>query len=98
MEFKQSKADPCLYHSWQDGGLTLWVSWIDDCLVAGEIGRMKKAKQQLVDRFECDIVGNFDEYVGMKVERNFEKRWIHLTQPVLIKSLKDEFLDVEDMK
>jgi len=82
----------------QDGGLTLWVSWIDDCLVAGKIKRMKKAKEQFTDRFECNIVENFDEYVSMKNECNFEKRWIHSTQPVLIKSLKDEFLDVEDMQ
>jgi len=98
MDFKRSKADPCLYYSWKDGGLTLWISWIDDCLVTAKDEQMKKAKKSFVDRFDCDIVGNFNEYIGMKVDRNFKEGYIRLTQPVLIKSLEDEFLKAEDMQ
>jgi hypothetical protein len=28
-------ADPCLYFCWIMRGLIIWLSWIDDCLVAG---------------------------------------------------------------
>ena len=34
MCYKQSKADPCLYYQWTSIGLILWISWVDDCLVA----------------------------------------------------------------
>jgi hypothetical protein len=52
---------------------------------------VKIAKQQLIDRFDCDVIGNMDEYVGCKLERNHEERWIRFTQPVLLQSYDDEF-------
>ena len=92
MKFKRSKADPCLYFAWhKKRGLTLWVSWIDDCLVVGTKKSVKKAKAKLIARFDCDVVGNMDEYVGCKLERNHEEPWIKVTQPVLLQSYEDEF-------
>jgi hypothetical protein len=91
MKFKRSQADPCLYYAWTKKGLTLWISWIDDCLVVGSKGNVKRAKKKMVDRFDCDIIGNMNEYVGCKLERNYEEGWIRFTQPVLIQSYSDEF-------
>jgi hypothetical protein len=45
----------------------------------------------MTDRFDCDIIGNMNEYVGCKLEQNKEKRWIKFTQPVLLQSYTDEF-------
>ena len=45
----------------------------------------------MTDRFDCDVIGSMDEYVGCKVTYNKEERWIKLTQPVLLQSFKDEF-------
>jgi histone deacetylase 1/2 len=91
MKFKRSQADPCLYFAWTKKGLTLWISWIDDCLVVGSKGNVKRAKKKMIDRFDCDIIGNMDEYVGCKLERNYEENWVRFTQPVLIQSYSDEF-------
>lgn len=41
--------------------------------------------------FDCDDVGELKEYVGSKVTRDLEGRWIRLTQPVLMQSFQDEF-------
>jgi histone deacetylase 1/2 len=81
MGFKRSKADPCLYFAWTLLGLVLWISWIDDCLVVGKAEGVKKAKRKLTNRFDCDEVGNMDEYVGCKLERNY----------VLLQSFTDKF-------
>ena len=89
MGYTKSQADPCLYFNWTEKGLSVWISWIDDCLTVGK--NMKTAKQKMIDRFDCDAIGNMDEYVGCKVERNVESGWIRLTQPVLLKSYVDEF-------
>ena len=35
MTYKQSKADPCLYFSWVDNVLVVFVSWVDDVMVLG---------------------------------------------------------------
>jgi hypothetical protein len=42
MNFMHNKADPCLYYSWTNANLTLWVSLIDDCLVLDEKKGIKK--------------------------------------------------------
>jgi hypothetical protein len=60
MGFKRSKSDPCLYYKWSTTGLVLWVSWIDDCLVMGHRDAVKVARKQMMDRFDCDVLGNMD--------------------------------------
>ena len=52
----------------------------------------------MTKRFDCDIVGNMDEYVGCKLERNWKERSIRFTQPVMIQSFKDEFDILEGSK
>jgi Reverse transcriptase (RNA-dependent DNA polymerase) len=66
MGFKRSKADPCLYYAWTKFGLCMWISWVDDCLVVGTKEAVAIAKKQLMAKFECDEVGNMNEYVGCK--------------------------------
>jgi hypothetical protein len=46
MEYKWSKADPCLYYCWTKNGLVIWISWIDDCSVIGPKKVIKKAKKK----------------------------------------------------
>ena len=72
MDFKCSKADPCLYFSWMVFGLVLWTSWIDDCMVLGKPEAVKIAKEQLQDAFECDEVGELKEHIGAKIDQNWE--------------------------
>eukprot|EP00957_Ditylum_brightwellii_P198734 15147904-Ditylum_brightwellii.AAC.1 len=91
MTFKKNKADPCLYFNWIGGFLILWMSWVDDCLVAGPGELVKGAKKEMISRFECNEIGKMDEYVGCKVERDLEARTIRLTQPVLLQSYTNEF-------
>jgi hypothetical protein len=91
MNYHRSKADPCLYFDWTTFGLIVWISWVDDCLVVGEKKGTLIAKDQMMARFDCEEVGELDEYVGCKVERNFVDNTIKLTQPVMLQSFIDEF-------
>jgi hypothetical protein len=55
MQFERSKADPCLFFKWTTYGLTLWVTWVDDCLVCGNKTwtGVLQAKDELMDaRFD----------------------------------------------
>ena len=45
----------------------------------------------MTSRFDCDVVGNMDEYVGCKIDRDWENRLLKITQPVMIQSFADEF-------
>jgi hypothetical protein len=40
-------------------------------------------------RFECDDMGELNEYVGCKIDRDEDS--VKFTQPVLIQSYEDEF-------
>ena len=91
MGFKRSKADPCLYFKWTLFGLVIWLSWIDDCLCVGSKQGVMKAKQQMKDQFDCDDVGDLNEYIGCKVEIDHENGTVKFTQPVMLQSFKDEF-------
>jgi hypothetical protein len=78
-----------LYFCWTMSGLIIWLSWIDDCLVAGNEEGMLASKEQMKARFDCDDIGELTEYVGCKVERT--KDYVRFTQPVLLQSYVDEF-------
>jgi uroporphyrinogen-III decarboxylase len=85
MNFERSKTYLwCLCYVWTKSELTLWVSWINDCIVIGEKKGIKKAKEAIIDRFDCYIIGNMDEYVGYKLKQNFIDHCIKFTQPVLL--------------
>jgi hypothetical protein len=45
----------------------------------------------MTDGFDCDIIGNMDEYAGCKIERSTIEGWIRFTQPVLLQSYADKF-------
>ena len=51
----------------------------------------------MIKRFDCDEIGNMDEYVGCKLTRNQQERSLKFTQPVMIQSFTDEFhIDKEE--
>jgi hypothetical protein len=69
------------------------VSWIDDCLVIGNAEGMKHAKNQFMERFDCDEVGNMDEDVGCKIDSGNDEKvpYLKIAQPVLLQNYHDEF-------
>jgi Reverse transcriptase (RNA-dependent DNA polymerase) len=89
MGFKGSNADPCCYIKEIDKQLTICLSWVDDCLIMGTRDNVINTKTKLMEYFECDNVRFSNEYVGCKIELNNGK--VKFTQPVLLRSLVDEF-------
>jgi hypothetical protein len=57
MDYEQTKA-PCLYFNWNTIGMIIWINWVDDCAVLGEVTRVKAAKEQIKSRFDCDYLGD----------------------------------------
>ena len=89
MKFDCSKADPCLYFKWTAIGLTLWISWEDDCVSVGKKELVLAAKKGMTDHFDCDEVGELTEFVGCKLDRTNDS--LRITQLVLMQSFIDEF-------
>jgi hypothetical protein len=69
----------------------MFMSWVDDILIAGRKETVALAIEGLKQHFKLDEQGELQEYVGCKIERSVEGRWMKLTQPVTIQSYTDEF-------
>ena len=90
MGCERSKADPCMYYQWTVGGsLMVWLSWIDDCVCFGEQAEVEKSRDKMKQLFDCDDVGDMNEYVGCKIDK--ENGAFKFTQPVMVQSFEDEF-------
>jgi hypothetical protein len=58
-------------------------------LVAGDPRAVEATKEQMKSRFECDYLGELNEYVGCNIDRGED--FLKFTQPVLFQSYEDEF-------
>ena len=86
LSFRKKCADPYLNHRWDEGnGLMIWASRCDDLLA---VGRKKQAVLEEVEgikgAFNVDDVGVLEDYLGCKLEFDWDNRSCRLTQPVHI--------------
>ena len=80
----RSKADPCLYYTWDTVyGLIIILSWIDDLLIFGKREGVLHYKKKITDLIDCDDIGPLTDHIGNKIEFNHDECWVRLTQPVL---------------
>jgi hypothetical protein len=91
MKYIRSKADPCLHFKWTETGLIIWISWVDDFLVCGNVKDVLEAKAMMGQIFDCEDAGIMNEYVGCKITRDLDEPSLRMTQPVLLQSFEDEF-------
>ena len=79
-----SKADPCLYYTWDAVyGLIIILSWIDDLLIFGKCEGVLHYKRKITDLIDCDDIGPLMDCIGNKIEFNRDEHWVRLTQPVM---------------
>ena len=90
--YMQNKVDPCLYYKWDPTiGLIVWLSFIDDMLIVCKEEGMDIVKKRFTKTVECDDIGPMKEYIGTKINVDHTAKSLKTTQPVLLKSLIDEF-------
>eukprot|EP00804_Cyclotella_cryptica_P029407 CCRYP_013350-RA/>CCRYP_013350-RA protein AED:0.32 eAED:0.07 QI:0/-1/0/1/-1/1/1/0/170 len=59
---------------------------------------MEHEKELLKKHFKCDNVGKVKDYIGCKLDISSDRQSPKMTQPVLVKSLTDEFEDIAQDK
>ncbi|KAI3630368.1 hypothetical protein MIR68_011803 [Amoeboaphelidium protococcarum] len=90
--FERSRADNCLYFRRYKGWLSLIVLYVDDILlIAKESNDVKRLQQELQRKFDMKDPGVAEFIVGMKVECNWEKKTIALSQPAYIDKILSRF-------
>ena len=50
----RSNVDNCVYYKWDDTGLSLLASWVDDLIVAGDEDTVSKQKYKLKEMVPID--------------------------------------------
>ena len=88
MKYARNQADPCLYFRQVKDELVIWISWVDDFLLSGPNKRTQLAKIKMMSLVECEEMGEMKEYIGCKIERNWNERWVKLKKPVMVQSFQ----------
>jgi Reverse transcriptase (RNA-dependent DNA polymerase) len=52
-----SQADPSLCYNWTVDGLVVWITWVDDCIIAGPENQVRKSKEEMMKHMECEEAG-----------------------------------------
>ena len=82
-----------MYYKWDPKlGLIVWLSFIDDMLIVCKKAAMNVVKQQFTETVDCDDISPIKEYIGTKIDIDSGKCKLKITQPVLVRSLIDEFV------
>ena len=57
----------------------------------GNKAGIENYKAEMMQRFDCDDVGELKEHVGCKLDWNKGEKWLKFTQPIFLQSYQDEF-------
>ena len=99
LEFKRSKADPCLLYRENNDGMIIICIYVDDILIVGSQSSIEAAVQDLKTKFTVKRVGTLQEYVGCTVLRSGREKKVQYCQSGLISRLEKDFgYEVENMK
>lgn len=86
-----SQADSCVYFLRKDGEITIVSIWVDDGLVASS---SKKIVLEIIEylQLQFEIVSRpADLFVGLLINRNRDKKYLHLSQPTYISKILSKF-------
>ena len=63
---------------------------MDNYLFTGLNKTTQLEKSKMMSLFEFEELGKTKEYVGCKIESNWNKIWLKLTQPVMVQSFQEK--------
>eukprot|EP00957_Ditylum_brightwellii_P127852 9750053-Ditylum_brightwellii.AAC.1 len=75
---------------WDEAGVVK-IKTYDLCMYYKWNLAVPAESKAFTNRFECDNVGEVNEYVGCKIKRDEKDNSFTFNQPVLIQSFNDEF-------
>ena len=88
--FQQSKADPCVFHRWKEGKLTIISIYVDDLiLLADIISEMKEVKGNLSVKFRMKDLGLLSYCLGIGITQG--EGWLQIQQRQYIMNLLNRF-------
>lgn len=96
--FKRSENDQCLYVRTTNGERLLLVLYVDDILIAGrDMKAISVIKSCFKKEFAMSDLGEVSCFLGMRIERDIEARFLRISQKAYLESLLRRF-GMEDCK
>lgn len=90
--FRRSTSDQCLYVKGTGQNQVFLVLYVDDVLLIGRhLKLVEVVKKCLSTEFEMTDVGEVNCFLGMKIERNVEKRELRISQRSFLEGLLKRF-------
>ena len=82
LQWMCNSCDPCLHYKWIEGKLTVFILWVDDCLVlvAGPEDDVIIETTKFRELYNTTDEGEMNEYVGCKIK--LANKYLKITQPV----------------
>ena len=88
--FKQSKADPCVFHRWSEGKLIIISIYVDDfILLANLICEMQELKRNLSEKFRMKDLGLLNYCLGIGITQG--EGWLQIQQRQYIINFLNRF-------
>ena len=91
--YKRSDIDHCLYtKKAKDGSLLLLILYVDDMLLAStNINELAALKAKLNNSFDMKDLGDASHILGMRIERDRDKKMLYLSQTEYIDKILKHF-------
>lgn len=90
MGLVMAKADPCLFTFNKDGNVLFVTIYVDDITYTGTLNIMMKFREHMNNNFKCSHE-EISWILGIKINRDVEKRTIQMTHDVYIKGVLERF-------
>ena len=90
--YKRCYADHCCYYKRFDKSYLILLLYVDDMLIAGgDPKEMDKLKRQLSERFSMKDLGEANQILGMRIERDKAAGKLYLSQAAYIGKVLERF-------
>lgn len=90
--FRRSSSDPCLYVKGRGCNQVILVLYVDDLLVVGrQLKAVEVVKRCLANEFEMTDIGEVQAFLGMRIDRDLERRILRISQRGFLENLLRRF-------
>lgn len=90
--FKRGLSDQCLYMKRSGSNAIYLLLYVDDILIIGpNLNEIVAVKRSLAGEFEMTDIGDVKNFLGMRIERDIEQRYMRISQRVFLEGLLRRF-------
>jgi hypothetical protein len=97
LTYKQSKENPCLYFSWVENTMIIFVILVDDVMILGLLLLVEHVQRGLENAFTCkqEGKGELTKYICSKINFNCDQTnlgTVKFKHPALVRKLVEEYM------